>query len=61
MILFQLLEQLATLQNSIRYMILDILSGSTDFKWNKHALNRKLWEAETCADLVHKYLTFLFL
>ena len=40
---------LVTLQNMIRYMILDILSGSTlyrDFIRNKHALIRKLWEAE---------------
>ena len=24
-----------------------------DIKWNKHALKRKFWEAEKCANLVH--------
>ena len=55
---FSLLERLVALQNMIRYMILDILSdGSTlYFIWNKHALIRKLWEAEKNAPILYIYI-----
>ena len=63
---FSFLERLVTPQNIVRYMILRyILSGICwiyrDFKWNKHALKRKLWEAKKAPILYIFILTCLFL